>query len=292
MPLVLLAILFPFVLRAGEVVVASYNLENYLRMERRVDGKKVLDAPKPAEEVEAVVEVLREIQPDVLGLVEMGDESMLEDLRGRLKAAGLDYPHKEWVKGTDAARHLALLSKFPIVERHSRDEVPFELNGTRHHIGRGILDVTVQLSDSYRLRLVGAHLKSKREVPDFDQAEMRGKEAWFFREHLNKILEANPEENLLLFGDLNDTKNEYPVKELMGSSKDPFRMKDLFLTDRYGYRWTHFWSTADVYSRIDYMLASSGLLPEVNMDKSGISSSKIWYKASDHRAIFCTVKVP
>lgn len=292
MPLVFLAVLFPFVLRAGEVVVASYNLENYLRMERRVDGKKVPDAPKPAEEVEAVVEVLREIQPDVLGLVEMGDESMLEDLRGRLKAAGLDYPHKEWVKGTDAARHLALLSKFPIVERHSRDEVPFELNGAQHHVGRGILDVTVQLSDSYRLRLVGAHLKSKREVPDFDQAEMRAKEAWLFREHLNKILEANPEENLLLFGDLNDTKNEYPVKELMGSSKDPFRMKDLFLTDRYGYRWTHFWSTADVYSRIDYMLASSGLLPEVNMDRSGISSSKIWYKASDHRAIFCAVKVP
>ncbi|MFZ4776458.1 MAG: endonuclease/exonuclease/phosphatase family protein [Terrimicrobiaceae bacterium] len=279
-------------LESGEVVVASYNLENYLRMERRVDGKMVDDAPKPEEEISAAIEVIREINPDILGLVEMGDEAMLADLQARLKAAGLDYPHKEWVKGADKARHLALLSRLPIVARNSQDEVPFELNGVRTRIGRGILDVTVKLAENAQLRLVGAHLKSRREVPEFDQAAMRAKEAWFLREYLNKILEANPEEKLMLFGDLNDTKNEYAVKELMGSAKDPFRMKDLFLTDRYGYRWTHYWSAADIYSRIDFMLVSTGLWPEINMEKSGISSSRIWYKASDHRAIFSTIKLP
>ena len=279
-------------LETGEVVVAAYNLENYLKMERRVDGKKAVDAPKPEEEISAAIEVIGEIHPDILGIVEIGDEPMLDDLQARLKAAGLDYPHKEWVKGADKARHLALLSRFPIVARNSRDDVPFELNGTRTRIGRGILDVTVQLAEDYRLRLVGAHLKSRREVPEFSQEAMRAKEAWFFRDHLNKILEANPEENLLLFGDLNDTKNEYAVKEIIGSAKNPFRMKDLFLTDHYGYRWTHYWATADIYSRIDFLLASPGLLPEINMEKSGISSSRIWYKASDHRAIFSTINVP
>lgn len=276
----------------SEVVVASYNVQNYLRMERRVKGKTVPDAPKPDEEIDALVEVIREIHPDILGLSEIGDPSMLQDLCSRLNSAGLEYPDKEWVQGSDPARHLALLSRFPIVSRNSRNDVSFELNGTRLRIERGILDVTVQLPENYRLRLVGAHLKSKRETPEFDQQEMRAKEAKCLREHLNKILADNPEEKLMLFGDLNDTKNEYPVKELLGSAKDPRRMKDLFLTDPNGYCWTHFWSAADIYSRIDYMLVSLGLRPDIDMHKSGISSSRIWYKASDHRAIFSTIKIP
>ena len=288
----LLGILLAGNLSASNVVVASYNVENYLKMERRVDGKTVPDAPKPEQEIAAVIDVIKEINPDILGIVEMGNEQTLEEFRARLKAAGLDYPHKEWVKGTDAARHVALLSRFPIVARKSRDEVPFELNGKQTRIGRGILDVTVKLADNYPLHLVGAHLKSRREVPDFDQVAMRAKEAWYLREHLDKILQANLEEKLLLFGDMNDTKNEYPVKELLGAARDPLRMKDLFLSDHYGYRWTHYWSSADIYSRIDYLMVSQGLWPDINMDKSGISSSKIWFKASDHRAIFTTIKVP
>lgn len=270
--------------------MASYNVENYLRMERRVDGKTVPDAPKPAEEISAVIAVIKEINPDILGIVEIGDEAMLDDLRDRLKAAGLDYPHKEWVRGTDAARHLALLSRFPMVARNSRDEVPFELNGTRMRIGRGILDVTVRLPDNDLLHLVGAHLKSRREVPDFDQATMRAREAGLLREHLDSILKANPGEKVLLFGDLNDTKNEYAVKLLTGSARDPLRMKDLNLSDRHGDRWTHYWAAADIYSRIDYLLVSLKLWPDINMDKSGISCSKLWSKASDHRAIFTTIK--
>ena len=288
----LLGLLLAGNLRAGNVVVASYNVENYLKMERKVDGKTVPDAPKPEQEIAAVIDVVKEINPDILGIVEMGDEKTLDEFRARLKAAGLDYPHKEWVRGTDAARHVALLSRFPIVARNSRDEVPFELNGKQMRVGRGILDVTVKLADNFLLHLVGAHLKSRREVPDLDQVAMRAKEAWYLREHLDKILQANPEEKLLLFGDMNDTKNEYPIKELLGSTRDPLRMKDLFLTDHYGYRWTHYWSSADIYSRIDYLMVSQGLWPDINMDKSGISSSRIWYKASDHRAIFTTIKVP
>jgi len=148
------------------------------------------------------------------------------------------------------------------------------------------------LSDNYKLRLVGAHLKSRRQVPEFDESRMRAKEAWYLRRHLDGILQANPEENLLLFGDLNDTKNEYPIRELIGSPSSPGHMRDLFLSDRYGYRWTHYWSAADIYSRIDYLLASRGLWPEINMDRSGIAAARGWYKASDHRPVYATIVVP
>lgn len=288
----LLLIIFSVSLNAKDVVVASYNLENYLKMERRVDGKTVPDAPKPEEEISATIDVLKQIEPDILGLVEMGDVTMLEDIQRRLKAAGMDYPHREWVKGADPERHLALLSKYPITARDSVDDAPFELNGTRQRISRGILDVTVQLSDSYKLRLVGAHLKSRRQVPEYDERAMRAKEAALFRKHLDAILTSDPDTNLLLFGDLNDTKNEQSIKELIGATGSPLRMRDLFLTDRQGLRWTHFWSAADIYSRIDYLLVSNGLWPEIIMSRSGISNARNWYKASDHRAIHTTVRIP
>jgi endonuclease/exonuclease/phosphatase family metal-dependent hydrolase len=275
-----------------EIVIASYNVENYLSTDRRVNGQAEKTAPKPESEIAALVDVLSEIRPDILGIIEMGDESMLEDFHARLKAAGMDFPHREWVKGADEHRHIALLSRFPIVARNSRDDVGFELNGVPTRIGRGILDVSVEPEPDFRLRLVGVHLKSRRQVPDFDESAMRAKEAWYVREHLDRIFEADPGAKVMLFGDLNDTKNQYPVRELIGSAKSPGYMRDLFLTDGVGQRWTHFWSAADVYSRIDYLLVSRGLWPAINMEKSGISRSRIWFKASDHRAVFATIKVP
>jgi len=273
----------------GPVVVASYNVQNYLEMDRFVDGVTTPGVPKPEAEIEAVIEVIKSSSPDVLGLVEMGDESMLADLQKRLKTAGLDYPHTEWVKGADESRHLSLLSKFPIISRNSRDDVPFELDGKLHRINRGILDVTVQVRPGYQLRLVGAHLKSRREVSEFDQAQFRAKEAWQLRQHINRILEESPKTNLLLFGDLNDTKNEYPVRELIGTKGTPNYMMDLWLADTRKERWTHFWKTADTYSRIDYILVSPAMAKEVDLSNSGINDLPIWNDASDHRLIYAVI---
>jgi endonuclease/exonuclease/phosphatase family metal-dependent hydrolase len=285
-----LASLF-FCLRLGaeEIVFASYNVENYLRMDRRVENKNLKDAPKPESEIEAVVKVLTTIRPDILGIVEMGDESMLEDLQKRLKAAGVDLPHREWLQAADEVRHVCLLSRFPIVERKSRGDISFDLNGKVERFNRGILDVTVEVNPNYRLRLVGAHLKSRRTVDEYDEAWMRAKEAWFLSEHLDRILEADPQTNLLLYGDLNDTKNNYPIREIIGKKGTPNYMMDLWLRDSRNERWTHYWKTADEYARIDYIMVSPGMVKEINFEKSGINESSFWNDASDHRAIYTTI---
>ena len=276
-------------LAGKEIVVASYNVENYLLGDRQKDGILIENAPKPEQEIAAVVKVLSQIQPDIVGLIEIGDESMLEDLQQRLKTAGLDYSYREWVKGADEQRHICLLSKFPIVERNSRDDVRFELDGKTLRMNRGILDVTVEVNSDYRLRLVGAHLKSRRVVPEYDQALMRAKEARSLREHIDEILAASPNANLLLFGDLNDTKNEYPIREIIGWKGTPNHMMDLWLPDSRGEHWTYYWKTADEYSRVDYLLVSPGLVKEVVAEKCGINDSPYWNEASDHRAIYAVI---
>lgn len=278
--------------RAAEpFTVLVYNVANWLVTDRFVDGRPVESAPKPDDEKEAVVGIIAGRKPAIVGVVEMGTREDLADLQSRLKARGLDYPHVEWHEGLDPYRHVALLSRFPITDRQSRN-LPFDLNGQPQGVQRGVLDVTVDVSPTYRLRLVGLHLKSRRPVPEFDQAALRAKEAWHVRRYLDGILTEAPDTRLLVFGDFNDTKNTYPIRELLGPRNSPTRLVDALLTDSRGHRWTHYWRTADEYSRIDFILASQALLPEIDRAKSGIDDSPNWLDASDHRAIFVTITPP
>jgi endonuclease/exonuclease/phosphatase family metal-dependent hydrolase len=276
-------------LSAKDLVVAYYNLENYLPMARVVAGKRIENAPKPENEIRALITMLKRIRPDILGVVEIGDKTMLADLQARLSASGMVFPHSEWVASPEGERHIALLSRFPILSRNSRCDVPIELNGRLLKMGRGILDATVEVNSSYQLRLVGVHLKSRRKVPAFDERKFRAREALSVRAHLNSILKADPSVNLLLFGDLNDTKNEAPIKDILGISGTSSALRDIPLRDSSGLVWTHFWSDADVYSRIDYLLVSQGLWPEIKLSRSGIGGGREWSKASDHRPIYATI---
>ncbi|MFM8717681.1 MAG: endonuclease/exonuclease/phosphatase family protein [Spartobacteria bacterium] len=277
-------------LPAKEVVVAYYNLENYLPMPRVVDGKRVENAPKPESEIAALIAMLKRIRPDVLGVVEIGDQAMLADFQARLSAVGMDFPHAERVASPEGGRHIALLSRFPIVARNSRPDVAFELDGRHQRMGRGILDATVEITPDYQLRLVGVHLKSRRVVSAFDEKKFRAREALLVRAHLDAILKADSSVNLLLFGDLNDTKNESPIKDIQGIPGSRTAMRDLPLRDAQGLVWTHFWQEADVYSRIDYLLASPGLWPELNHTRSGIGGGREWRRASDHRPLYTTLR--
>jgi endonuclease/exonuclease/phosphatase family metal-dependent hydrolase len=293
-PLRSLAVLFVFLLIpcavARDVVFAYYNVENYLPMDRKKGDLVEKNAPKPDHEIRALIQVLKAIRPEILGLAEMGDKKMLADFQSRLRSAGMNLPHVEWVRGEEEnERHLALLSKFPIVSRDSQSDVPVEMGGKRHRMGRGLLDATVEIEKDYRLRLVGIHLKSKRPVPMYDQQSFRNKEASIVRRHIRSILTANPDENLLVFGDFNDTKNEFAVREILGPPGGATSLRDLYLRDRWGLTWTHFWSYADVYSRIDYLMASRGLWPEIHLKRSGIGDAREWKDASDHRPVFTTL---
>ena len=266
----------------GEIVFAAYNLENYL------DAQKS-GAPKPEREIAALVRIIKEINPDILGVCEMGLRDRFEDFKKRLADAGLGYTDFEYVEGPDAQRHLALLSRLPIAARQSLTDVQFTLNGRQEKIKRGILDVTVKLDDAQTLRLVGIHLKSKLAVPE-GEALIRRNEAHLVRGHIEKILSFEPAARVLLYGDFNDTKNEPAIREVMGPRGAPDFMADLWLQDRHGDRWTQYWKVADIYSRIDYIFVSPALLPDVLRDKCGIHRSDDWNEASDHRALFATFK--
>ncbi len=283
----LLAIAVPPALTAAPepLTFVAYNLKNYLKMERRVGGDSVEDAPKPEEEIAALVEIIVKAKPDILGICEIGQREELADLQARLKAAGIDLPHGEWMQAGDPTRHVAALSKFPFVARDHQTDLRYKIDVVDLAFQRGIFDATVQVNPGYQLRLLGLHLKSKREVQEADQGLMRRNEAHLVRKHVDAILTSQPETNLLLFGDLNDTRNEPAIRAVQGRFGSNTYLRAVTCADANGEVWTHYWSFADIYARIDYALVSDALFPEIVTDSGEIVTGKDWFLASDHRPI-------
>jgi len=279
----------PLHAQAPTVRFVSYNLENYLPMQRQIDAETVDAAPKPESEKRVVVASIAELQPDILGVAEIGDMKEVDDLRTRLAAAGVVFKDVEWVAAADADRHLVLLSKFPIVSRQSLVDLTYHIGSQELPVQRGFLDVTVQVNPSYQVRCVGVHLKSKRDVPEADEELMRRNEADLLRKHVDTILTAAPATNLLVYGDFNDTRNEAPIKAIQGKSGTETYLSSLYLKDRMGMSWTHHWDWANIYSRIDFIFVSPGLHSDVDFENCRIPWRDDWDQGSDHRPLLATI---
>lgn len=271
------------------VVIATYNVNSYLSMPRWVNGVYRQKAGKPLSEKKAIANILATIHPKVLALEEMGEPRDLADLQRHLHSVGLDYPYSEYVQGSDSERHLALLSCFPITERHSQSLIPLKVNGRTLYCPRGILDVTLSLQSNYQLRLICVHLKAKVPVVGYNQWELREAEATFLHDYLHTILTANPQMPLLVMGDFNDTKNSKPLQTILGKPNLLDSLQALTLADDHGESWTEYWKEADVYSRIDYILFNEAVAGDITQTRSGIARPAFWNEASDHCALFMEI---
>lgn len=271
-------------LATGRLRFIAYNVENWLTMDRYVDNKILKNSPKPESEKQAVVKLLVGNTPDVVGFCEIGEASDLAEIQASLKAAGLDLPHSHYTGGSDPVRHLGLLSRFPITSTAKPAETDFRLRGQTFGMNRGILDATIKArGKSYRF--VGVHLKSKRQIEQADQEEMRVHEARLLRRHVDALLQAEPQARLIVYGDFNDTRPTKTFKTVTGSFNDPGYLTALPLKDSRGHAWTHHWSLHDIYSRIDFITVSRALRPEVDFRVSRIIDDPAWEKASDHRPL-------
>lgn len=270
----------------AEVRFVSWNLQNYLHT--AAPPAEVLPGatkPKAAASVAAVTRILKTLRPDIAGFCEMGSPEDLAALQERLKSEGLELPYREFLHAADTSRALALLSRFPIVERQSQARLTYLLDEAKLPVQRGFLDVTVQIGDTYRLRVLGAHLKSRRDVPEADESLMRRNEAHLLRQHADAILTNAPETNLLVYGDFNGTRDEPALKAVGGMRGTPRFLTALTPSDTAGQRWTYYFPAADTYSRVDFVFASKGLNPEVSSGRGCLYAGADWNRASDHRAL-------
>ena len=291
-PLWLVVLLPPAGLSAAEVFrVATYNLENYL------------DAPlgtRPAKSPEGrakIRESLRALKADVVALQEVGGTNVLMELRTSLKSEGLDYPFWEHVNGWDTNIQVAVLSRFPITARRPHTNDSFLLFGRRFRVSRGFAEVDIKVNDHYSFTLITTHLKSRRPVPDADEAELREQEALLLREKIEARLSANPNANVIVLGDLNDNQDSKSTRAIIGRGKQA--LIDTRPAERNGdnqpnpnpryeprrVTWTHHYGKEDTYGRIDYILLSRGMAREWNKEETYVLALANWGTGSDHRPV-------
>lgn len=271
--------------------VATYNLESYLLEER---GTRLVKTPEARAKIR---ESLRVLHADVVALQEVGGREALLELRQSLKADGLDYPHWEWVPGFDTNIQVAVLSRFPITARRPHTNDSFLLLGRRFRTSRGVLEVDLQVSPRYTFTLFTTHLKSRRVVPEADEAELREQEAVILREKIEARLKSSPSANLIVLGDLNDTKDSRSTRALIGRGN--IALIDTRPAERNGdnqpnpnprweprnITWTHYYGKDDTYSRIDYILLSRSMAKEWLPNETYVLTLANWAVGSDHRPI-------
>ncbi len=291
---VFLALFLAFIPRlAAEArfAVATYNVENYLLADA---GTR---RAKPEASRAQIAAALAAIRPDVVALQEIGGEPALADLQSRLRAAGLDLPASAIAHGPDTNIQIALLSRFPVVGSRAHTNDSYLLDGRRRRVARGFLEAEIAVAPRYRLVVLAAHLKSKRVAVDAAESELRENEARLLREHVDALLRREPDANIVVCGDLNDTPDSRPIRLVVGSGTralvdtrpcepngDPVTATGARQRPR-RVAWTHHFGQEDTYGRLDYLLLSRGLAREWLPERTRVFVQPNWGLGSDHRPI-------
>jgi len=279
----------PTVKASEDLRFMSYNLWNFLTMDRYVDGKRT-SRPKPEREVTPLLDIIVESDPDILGICEIGTAEDLRTFKALLARKGLTYEFTAHTGGGDSVRHLALLSKFPIAKHSSppKEALVYPLEGSEETMGRGILHVEIETHGHY-LHFLGTHLKSKRPVPPKDQELIRINEARLLREYADNILKNDKNAKVIAYGDFNDTPRSRTLRTVKGHGGSNRFLEPIYLVDSRGEHWTHFWKTDLSYAVLDYVCLSKSAKPFV-AESSHLVDAPLWNSASDHRALVLDLK--
>ncbi len=295
--LLTVALLCNVAVGAGTFRVATYNVENYL--DQPTESRKFTKSDRAKAKV---CESIRALDPDVIALEEMGSTNALLELRDSLKKKGLDFPYWEHVQGWDTNIHVAILSRFPFAGRRPHTNDNFLLDGRRFSVSRGFAEVELQVATNFTVTLIATHLKSRRPVPEADEAQLRLEEAKVLRGIVDEHFKADANAKLIVLGDFNNVKNSDSTKEIIGRGK--FKLLDTRPAERNGdntpneiarfeprnVTWTHYYGVEDTYSRIDFILLSPALARDWLTNETYALTIPNWGVGSDHRPIVAAFK--
>ncbi len=172
-----------------------------------------------------LAEAIHRANPDVIAFQEVeGDRAMKLFLDAYLPDHEYKYfasvPAKEWYQ------NVAVASRFPIgpfVSFREVDMLNDQTGEVRNNINNRLLGVEIRVSPDYTFTLYDLHLKAGGEAAD---NVWRMKQIDIITRDIDARMKANPQENVVVLGDLNYTPNdpEYPYFLTSGATAltDPF----------------------------------------------------------------------
>lgn len=286
---VFIGVVCALVATAETLTVATYNIENYGPANRMTEGGYRKDYPKPEPEKKALRGVIRAMRADVLVLQEMGGMAYLDELRRDLKTEGADYPYAALATAVDADRHIAVISRRPLMRVRTHDDLEFTYFGTKEKVKRGLLEATLQTAAG-DLTIFAVHLKSRfTDRPDDPLSVIRrASEAAAVRDRVLKLFPSPGESRVLVLGDCNDSKSSKTLARLTKRGEREV-LELLPAVDSRNEAWTRLFRREESYTRVDHVLVSPGLRPVVQGGKATIYDGDGVREASDHRPVVVTL---
>lgn len=271
----------------AELRVATYNLDNYLSMDRRVGDRWSPNYPKPEDEKLMVRQVIKEAEPDILVLQEMGTVEYLEELRSDLANEGLHFSYAVHLDAPDPDRHLALLSKLSPAAIMKHTDLNFKYLDSRERVKRGMLELSFEKEDGELFRLFVVHLKSKyTDNKDDPESQLRRvREAQACRDRIIERTLNVGVDKFLIAGDFNDHPASSTLRRF-------YRRGDLEIgkllpaADSRGDVWTYFYKKKAQYSLVDGFVVSPKLLPHIDGGRGHIVDMPRALEGSDHRMVY------
>lgn len=290
----LVAGLLSLQLAHGESIrLATYNLNNYLVMDRHVGAVWRPSYPKPEVEKAIIREVIKDTLPDVLAVQEVGTLPFLEELRADLAQGGVHYPYAIHMEGADAVRHVAVLSKLAPTEVVKHRDLDFKYQNGRELVKRGMLELSFERPDCSIFKLFVVHLKSRwtdvKADPDSQQRRTREAEAC-----RNRIIERTYDlgvTDFIIAGDFNDHPGSAPLRRFY--RKGALDIGALVpASDSRGEQWTYYYHKQVVYSLVDGFVVSGSLAPQVEAGDGHIVDTPSVLLGSDHRMVYFDLAQP
>lgn len=177
--------------------------------------------------VDAVAELIADIDTDVLVLTEVDDGPELQLLVDAIASNGTTYPHVEVCNCNDRStgQHVAILSKRPFIDSETMLSLPgraafdAEVDDPDEQRDTGIskgmrvaVNVENNTGDMVPVYIFGLHLASERG--GFDKDQQRIAQATIARRHAIELL--NRGEHVIVAGDLNDRRGQPTLRRLRG----------------------------------------------------------------------------
>ncbi len=265
------------------------NVENYF-VTGEQQRSRYVNVPKPIEEREAVADVISSVRPDIVGLIEVGGPLALADLQRRLEKRGVRYEYSRVLLRGGEDRALALLSMHPIASDDSRAD--YGLFGRqKRRMLRGILDITLRLSDGRLFRVLGVHLKSRVGDDAAAAASLREREAQTLARYIQEKMRELPNLPMVVFGDWNDNPHDASIRLMEQGGSADCALQRLSPKDSRGEEWTLYYRRGNTYNTFDHIFVNAPMKRRLKRKAaSGIVDIPAARVASDHRAVWCELK--
>ena len=278
---------------AESLRIATLNLQNYLAMDRMVEGKWRSDYPKDEGEKALIREAIIAHKPDILILQEIGVESYLEELRRDLASEGFLYKHSIHMQAADEVRHLAVLSRIEPQSVVRHDDLEFKYFENRELVKRGMLEVEFLDPQGHSFQVFGVHLKSKwsDEDRDPDSNLKRAREAEACRDRLIERTLDRGRFYYLIAGDFNQHPRSSAMRRFF--NRGELKIGELVRAeDSRGHLWTHEYRRESSYSLVDGIIVSPKLMPQVRDQRGYVADWPKGQRGSDHRMVFLNLEFP